>query len=200
LARIARDHKGDPGELPKSEIRALLIGMITGFFPTNTMAGGHILEMLLRKPEMMKRAQQAADAGDDDRLMHCLFEALRFMPINLGPFRISARDHRVAADTERAATIRKDTKVLAMTSSAMFDSRQVKKPFRFDPGRPVSNYVHFGFGMHWCVGAMIARTQITQTLKALLVRSSVERATGSAGKLALWGLFPDHLYVTFDED
>ena len=49
-------------------------------------------------------------------------------------------------------TIRKDTKVLAMTSSAMFDSRQVMHPFGFDPGRPASNYMHFGFGMHWCVG------------------------------------------------
>ena len=84
--------------------------MITGFVPTNTMAGGHILEMLLRKPAMMKQAQQAAEAGDDDRLMHCLFEALRFMPINLGPFRICARDYTVAAETRaprRSARTRK---------------------------------------------------------------------------------------------
>ena len=190
LARLALEYKSN-----KREIRAILIGMITGFVPTNTMAGGHILEMLLRKPAMLKQARQAADAGDDDLLRHCLFEALRYMPINLGPFRICSGDHTVAPDTARAATLRKDTKVLAMTSSAMFDSRRVMRPFRFDPRRPASNHMHFGFGMHWCVGAMIARAQITQTFKALLVARSVERARGRRGKLAFWGLFPDHLYI-----
>lgn len=189
LARLALQH------VNKREIRAILIGMITGFVPTNTMAGGRILEMLLRKPAMLAQARLAAEAGDDDRLKHCLFEALRYMPINLGPFRICSRDCTVAADTARAATLAKDTKVLAMTSSAMFDSRRVPKPFRFDPGRPASNHMHFGFGMHWCVGAMIARAQITQTFKALLVERPVERASGRRGNLALWGLFPDHLHI-----
>jgi cytochrome P450 len=190
VARLARQYKED-----KRGIRAILIGMITGFVPTNTMAGGHILEMLLRKPVMLKAAREAAGAGDDDLLKHCLFEALRYMPINLGPFRICSDDCTVAPDTAHAANLRKDTKVLAMTSSAMFDSRRVLRPFRFDPGRPASNHMHFGFGMHWCVGAMIARAQITQTFKALLVDRSLERARGRRGKLAFWGLFPDHLYI-----
>jgi cytochrome P450 len=180
----------------KRTIRSILIGMIVGFVPTNTMAGGHILEMLLRKPAMRKAAQIAAESGDDDRLRHCLFEALRYMPINLGPFRICSRDYTVAPDTRHAAKLAKDTKVLAMTSSAMFDSRHVLRPFRFDPSRPASNHMHFGFGMHWCAGVMIARTQITQTFKALLLaRPELGRAPGRRGKLALWGLFPDHLYI-----
>jgi len=179
----------------KREIRSILIGMITGFVPTNTMAGGHILEMLLLKPAMLKQSQLAAEAGDDDRLRHCLFEALRYMPINLGPFRICSREFTVAADTTHAATLAKDTKVLAMTSSAMFDSARVMRPFRYDPQRPASNHMHFGFGIHWCVGAMIARAQITQTFKALLNRGPLERTPGGRGKLAFWGLFPDHLYI-----
>jgi cytochrome P450 len=70
------------------------------------------------------------------------------------------------------------------------------QPFRYDPSRPASNHMHFGFGMHWCAGAMIARAQITQTFKALLIgKRRVERAHGRRGKLALWGLFPDHLYI-----
>jgi cytochrome P450 len=171
--------------------------MITGFVPTNTMAGGHILEMLLRRSAMLDAARMAAETGDDDRLRHCLFEALRYMPINLGPFRVCTRDYTVAPDTPRAAKLARDTKVLAMTSSAMFDSRHVLQPFRFDPSRPASNHMHFGFGMHWCAGAMIARAQITQTFKALVGLRSLARARGSRGKLAFWGLFPDHLYVTW---
>jgi len=57
--------------------------------------------------------------------------------------------------------------------------------------------MHFGFGMHWCLGAMIARTQITHTFKALLERPVIERARRD-GSLALWGLFPDRLRIRFD--
>jgi cytochrome P450 len=148
LARLVAVHRKSPESLPKREIRSVLIGMITGFVPTNTMAGGHILEMLLDRPEMLKRAQQAAETGDDDRLMRCLFEALRFADQSRTlPY--LWENYRIAADTPHAAAMQ-EPKVLAMTSSAMFDSRRVLRPFKFDPGRPASNYMHFGFGMHWC--------------------------------------------------
>jgi cytochrome P450 len=132
--------------------------------------------------------------------MRVLFEALRYMPINLGPFRVCASDHRVAPDTPRAATLRKGTIVLASTASAMFDSATVRHPFAFDPGRPASNYMHFGFGMHWCVGALIARAQLTHMFRALLTHSGLARADGRQGSLALWGLFPDRLFIHFDEE
>jgi cytochrome P450 len=200
LARLVRLHRKDPAAVTPRVIRAILIGMITGFVPTNRMAGGHMLEMLLRKPKFLECARQAALAGDDERLMRILFEALRYMPINLGPFRICRKTFCVAADTPRATTLREGTIVLVSTASAMFDSATVRHPFRFDPSRPASHYLHFGFGMHWCVGAMIARAQLTQTFKALLVRSGLERADGREGSLALWGLFPDRLRIHFDDE
>jgi cytochrome P450 len=190
-------HKKVPPELSYEEIRAFLIGMIVGFVPTNTMAGGHILEMLLRKPKFMQASREAALQGDDDLLQHCLFEAMRWMPLNPGPFRICDRDYVVAADTRRAATIRKGTKVLASTMSAMFDCRQVKHPFKFDPARPASDYMLFGYGIHWCVGLFIARAQIVETFKPLLKRG-MRRAPGERGKLKLRGTFPDHLFVEVD--
>jgi cytochrome P450 len=191
------DSAGAPGPDRRKRIRAILIGMIVGFVPTNTMASGHILEVLLSTPDAMRKSLVAAETGDDDGLMRCLFEALRYMPINLGPWRICGQDYRVAPETPRAKTLPKGTIVLAMTSSAMFDGQQVVQPFRFDPSRPASNYMHFGFGMHWCLGAMIARTQITHTFKALLERPAIERARRD-GSLALWGLFPDRLRIRFD--
>jgi cytochrome P450 len=191
LARLVAMHRA--GQLTRKEIRAFLMGMIIGFVPTNTIAGGNILEMLLRKPAFKDAARNAALAGDDDLLKHCLFEAMRFMPHNLGPFRICARDYKVAADTPRATTIKKDTKVLAWAMSAMFDSRQVDNPLEFQPGRPVSNYMLFGYGMHWCAGVFIAQAQITQTFKALLMQPKLCRA----GALQLRGGFPHRLLVAF---
>lgn len=195
LARLVALHRKDPVQLPLEQVRGFLIGMIIGFVPTNTMAGGHILEMLLRKRQFLQPARQAALAGDDDLLRHCLFEAMRFWPLNPGPFRICARDYTVAAGTPRAATIKKGSMVLASTMSAMLDERQLRNPGVFDPQRPASNYMLFGYGMHWCVGFFIAQAQIAETFKPLLMLSDVRRAKGKDGKLKLRGLFPDHLHV-----
>jgi cytochrome P450 len=173
--------------------------MITGFVPTNTMAAGHMLEMLLRRPDFMARARSAALAGDDELLKRCLFETMRFMPLNLGPFRECVRDHTIAAGSRRAKTIPAGSKLLASTQSAMFDERHVDKPFNFNPDRPASQYMLFGYGPHWCTGAFIAEAQITQTLKALLVKQNLRRAPGPAGLLQLLGPFPEHLTVEFEQ-
>ena len=119
-------------------MRAILMGMVTGFVPTNTMAAGHMLEMLLRRPNFMARARAAALANDDDLLSRCLFEAMRFKPLNPGPFRDCLEDYVVGADTPRATKIRAGMKVLVSTQSAMFDPRVVKSPRRFQSGPPRS--------------------------------------------------------------
>jgi cytochrome P450 len=169
--------------LEDRQIRAFLMGMIMGFVPTNTMAGGNILEMLMRRPKFLAAARAAAQCGDDDLLGHCLFEALRFMPINFGPFRRCNRDFVLAGGTPRATRLREGTFVLASTMSAMFDPASVENPTRFVPGRPASQLMHFGFGLHWCVGAFIARAQITQTLKPLVAMPTLRRAEGRSGQL-----------------
>jgi cytochrome P450 len=184
------------GELSRAQVRAFLMGMIVGFVPTNTIAGGNILAMLLSRSAFMAAARSAAEAGDDDLLAHCLFEALRFRPINCGPYRLCVEDHIIAAGTRGSKRIKAGTKVLASTMSAMFDSDVVEKPFHFVPGRPASGLMNFGFGMHWCVGACIAQAQITQTMKALLLRPNFSPLRGPAGKLKRVGVFPTSMVVT----
>jgi cytochrome P450 len=183
------------GLLSHAQARAFLMGMIVGFVPTNTMAGGHMLDMLLRKPSFLAAARSAAAAGDDNLLAHCLFEALRFQPINPGPFRRCVQDHIIAAGTRRSKRIKAGTKVLASTMSAMFDSDAVEKPFHFVPGRPASGLMNFGFGMHWCVGAYIAQAQLTQTMKALLLRPDFARLPRAEGQLKRVGGFPASMVV-----
>jgi cytochrome P450 len=191
LAALIREDK-----LSHAQARAFLMGMIIGFVPTNTVAGGNILDMLLSRPSFLAAARAAAHAGDDDLRAHCLFEALRFSPINLGPFRLCAKDHTIAAGTRRSKRIKAGTKVLVSTMSAMFDRDVVEKPFHFIPGRAASGLMNLGFGMHWCVGDCIAKAQLTQTMKALLLRPNLARLPGPAGKLARVGAFPTSMFVT----
>lgn len=196
--RLAREHLGDPGAMTTLVIRSFMMGMITGFVPTNTVAAGHILDMLLTRPRFMAAAREAAQSGDDDLLASVLFEAMRYRPLNPGPWRRCDRDFTIAEGTSRATRVRKGRHVLASTQSAMFDPRVVGEPNRFDPGRAAADSLLFGYGLHWCAGIHIARAQVTQTLKPLLLRRNLRRAPGSDGALKQVGLFPEHLVVEFD--
>jgi cytochrome P450 len=197
-ATLVRRQGEDPAAMPDATIRSILIGMVTGFVPTNTMASGHMLDLLLDKPAWMAQARAAARNGDDDLLKRCLFEAMRFWPLNPGPFRVAANDVTIAGGTRRAKTIKAGTKMLVSTQSAMFDPRRVEEPMRFDPNRDPTDYMLMGFGLHWCIGAPLAHAQITQCFKALLERDNVRRAPGKAGKMTTFGPFPESLVVLYD--
>ena len=122
-ARLVRlQAEGAPG-LSDVVIRSYLIGMITGFVPTNTMAAGHMLEMLLRRPDFMAPTLAAARAGDDDRLKRCLFEAMRFWPLNPGPFRVCLADYTIAAGKGHGKTIKAAVRDFAKEAATRMETR-----------------------------------------------------------------------------
>jgi cytochrome P450 len=43
-------------------------------------------------------------------------------------------------------------------------------PFRFDVGRTPNKHLAFGFGIHYCLGAMLARMELKALFSALLPR------------------------------
>jgi len=144
------------------------------------------------------RAEAAALADDDELLWRCLFETLRFKPINPGPFRECAEDYTIADGSPSAKRIPAGTRLLVSTQSAMFDERGVVQPKEFRPDRPSHESMVFGYGLHWCIGAFLARAQITQTFKPLLKKRGLRRAPGRDGDLQTIGLMPAHLSVQFD--
>lgn len=198
ISRFVQRQKEDPEAMPDNVLRGIMIGMITGFVPTNTMASGHMLELLLSNPDWMRQAQQAARDDDDELLQGCLFEAMRFWPINPGPFRIATQDVVIAAGTRREKLLKEGTNMIVSTQSAMHDPRRVENPAAFNPRRKRNDSMLMGFGLHWCIGAPLAYAQITQTFKPLLKRDNIRRASGADGKMTTFGPFPEHLWVQYD--
>lgn len=200
LPRLIAMQKSDR-ELTNDVLEAHLFGMVTGFIPTNVLAGGYMLSTLLGRDDFMAQARAAALDENDDLLWRCLQEALRFRNINLGPFRICGPPggYTLAAGTSRAKHIAKGTGLLASAQSAMFDDRRIATPRKFDPKRGAEDYLVFGYGQHFCLGALIAIAQITHTLKALLQKPGLRRAPGNAGRLQMISVFPAHLSVAFDQ-
>ncbi len=201
LQRLLALRRAHLPELSDARLRAMILGVLSGFVPTNTMAGGTALEQLLERPEALQGAQEAARAGDHASLHRHWFEALRFNPINPGPFRDCAQAYTVpngGVGGLTATTIPEGTTVLVSTQAAMFDSARLNAPHQFRLDRPDWHYLHYGHGLHSCLGASMANVQIPATYAAVLRQQGLHRAAGESGQLRYDGPFPAHLTLCWD--
>ena len=82
------------------------------------------------------------------------------------------------ADTQvRGVPIAKGESVLLSYVSANRDDEVFTDPFRFDVGRDPNKHLSFGHGVHFCLGAALARMEINSFFTALLPRlKSIELA------------------------
>jgi Dyp-type peroxidase family len=188
----------DRGKLTLGDIHSIMLGMIAGFGPTNLLAGGNCLDVILSRADARAAVEQALAAGDDELLDRTVLEAMRFKPIWIGPFRYTPRDTVIAKGTRRERVVKAGTVVMPATLSAMFDPAAVQRPNEFDATRPYRDYLVFGHGIHLCIGSAIARIQIGESLRALFAKKNLRRAKGKAGRLTRIAAFPDSLKVDFD--
>ncbi len=197
LMRLVSSQRRNDGAPDNGMIEALLHGVIAAIIPTGILAIGHIVEMLLRRPDMMSASQQAAGSGDPELLRRCLFEVLRFKPIIPVWPRVCADDFQLAMDNGRSHRIKARRRVLVSTQSAMHDPRQITEPERFNPMRPASDYLHFGAGLHACLGAAIASAVVPAILRPLLLKKAITAGAGARSFYA--AVFPDRFPVTIKD-
>jgi cytochrome P450 len=55
-----------------------------------------------------------------------------------------------------------------LIGSANRDERQFEHADRFDPSRSTKSHIGFGFGIHFCLGAALARIEARAAFEALL--------------------------------
>jgi hypothetical protein len=70
-------------------------------------------------------------------------------------------------------------KILLFLAAANRDPRRWDQPERFDVSRQASGHVGFGFGIHQCLGQMVARLEAETLLEALLPRVAEIRLAGT---------------------
>ncbi|MBV8946096.1 MAG: hypothetical protein JOZ95_11800 [Solirubrobacterales bacterium] len=102
----------------------------------------------------------------------------------------------MAARTRRGTRFRGGSTVLVATQSAVFDKQAFPVPdVRIDP--PFEDYLHFGRGLHTCLGAEINRVHLPALAVALFEGPRVARAAGQAGQMAWDGPYPASMTVSF---
>lgn len=125
----------------------------------SAMAGG--LHALIRFPDQMARlkADPSLVATAADEIIRWTTPVKHFM-------RTAVQDCTLAS----GHTVKKGESVLLSYPSANRDEDVFPDPFTFDVGRSPNKHLSFGFGVHYCLGAMLARMEIKALLTELIPR------------------------------
>ena len=78
----------------------------------------------------------------------------------------------------RGKTIPAGSLVLLMIGAANRDPRQFPRPGRFDISREPNAHIAFGHGIHFCIGAALARREMTVMFDEIRCRLPDLRITG----------------------
>ncbi len=99
------------------------------------------------------------------RIPNAVEELLRFEAPSPVQGRWTARDVEL-----HGTVVPKDSKILLLTGAAGRDERRYPEPDRFDITRAQIPHVSFGFGIHFCLGAALARLEGRVGLEETLAR------------------------------
>ena len=135
--------------LSEEELIATCILLLFAGHETTANLIGNGLYYLMRFPE-----QQARLRADPSLAATAVEEFLRYDGPSGALVRVAHADVPL-----HGATIRKGDRVFAMLNAANRDPRAFDDPDRFDIGRPVKRNVTFGHGIHFCLGAPLARLE-----------------------------------------
>jgi len=109
--------------------------------------------------------QRAELAADLSLIPNAIEELLRYEAPSPVQGRWTTSDVTVAG-----TTIPMDSKVLLLTGSAGRDERKYPDAHRFDVHRHFDHHVSFGYGVHFCLGAALARMEGRIALEETLRR------------------------------
>ncbi len=158
----------DRGECTETEAERLVRSFLSAGVDTTVNGIAHMLLAFATHPEAWQQVR------DHRPLARSVFdESLRWDSTVQTFFRTTTRD--VTVDS---VLIPEGSKVLLFLAAANRDPRYWDKPDRFDPARKNAGHVGFGFGLHQCLGQMVARQEAEIVLNSMLDRISLIRIAG----------------------
>jgi len=173
FARLIERRRTDPGEdvitalvraeeehdmLSAAEVLGLAVLLLLAGNETTTNLLGNAVRALLNHP-----AELAKVRADRSLVPSLVEEVLRYdPPVQLIPRR-TAREVELAGGRVPAGAT-----VFLLLAAANRDERKFPEPDRFDVTRNPQDHVAFGYGIHYCLGAPLARLEGRIALESLL--------------------------------
>jgi cytochrome P450 len=186
---VAINHD-DAGQMNEEELLTSLQLLITAGFETTVNSITNGMLTLLRYPDVLARLRR-----DPDMVIRTVEEVLRYEP----PVHIRTRT--TLADINIAGvTIPKGASIVLLLASGSRDPARFPDPDRFDPDRTDNEHFGFGRGIHYCVGAPLARMETQISLNELVRRLVNPRLVTDPPPYRELATLrgPEHLTVAFD--
>jgi len=161
-ARLEPEEDGsDGGPLTDNELLNFFMLLFPAGAETTRSAIGGGLRALMQDAEQLERLRAAGIDG----MRTAIDEILRWTTPTIHKRRTATRDvsfkgHRIEAGD----------KVTYWEMSANRDAAVFDDPFRFDIARSPNRHIAFGFGVHVCLGASLARMEMRLAFTELLAR------------------------------
>jgi cytochrome P450 len=156
---IAAEEQGD--RLDNDELRNLVLNILVGGVDTSQSQLAHAVRLLAGHPDQWERLR----ADPHGLALAAVDEALRFEPITPFTARITT------AELEHRGVVFPVNSVVLV--SAWHANREGMEPDEFDitADRGRTRVLTFGAGIHYCVGANLARAEMQEGLAALAQRA-----------------------------
>ncbi|MEU7648840.1 cytochrome P450 family protein [Streptomyces huasconensis] len=157
----------DHGEhLTENEAAAMAFILLFAGFETTVNLIGNGMYALLTHPEQRARLQRALAEGDTGLLETGVEELLRFDgPVELATWRFATE-----ALTLGGQDIAVGDPVLVVLAAADRDPERFDRPDTLDLSRRDNQHLGYGHGIHYCLGAPLARLEGQTALATLLRR------------------------------
>jgi cytochrome P450 len=159
----------DGGALTHEELTVFVFTLLIAGSITTAYLIGSAAELLATQPELLPALRQGEIA-----IAAVVEETLRFdAPVQI-MFRTTTQDVDIAGTTVPCGAT-----VAALLGSANRDPRSFSNPDRFDPRRDATEHLTFGHGVHYCLGAALARIEARVALDELLRQAPRLELAGS---------------------
>lgn len=161
IGDLLRYRNGDDMNLTIAEVAALALNVVGAGWETTAGAIGHALHQALSEPGRWRLL-----AHDEHYLNLHIEETLRHSPAIDGWLRLTTAD--VTLD---GVTIPAGSRCLVLIGAANHDPAVYAEPEVFDPRRGrAGQHLAFGAGPHYCIGAALARIELTTAVRTLARR------------------------------
>jgi cytochrome P450 len=176
------------GTLTEEELVATCVLLLVGGNETTTNLITNAAHHLARHPDQRVRILE-----DPSLLESAVEESLRYESPVQFTIRVAARDVEIGG-----VTIPSGARVIPFIGAANRDPELFHDPDAFDVGRSPNEHIAFADGIHFCIGAPLARLEARIALEALIGKASNYRLADPDKPLE-YGLFshrsPKHLEI-----
>jgi cytochrome P450 len=177
-------------QMSEQELLATVMLLLGAGYETTVNLITNSMLTLLRHPNVLARLRR-----DPNSVIRTIEEVLRFDP----PVQFRTRTTLTYINSA-GVTIPKGASVVLLFASGSRDPSRFVEPDRFDPDRTDNQHLGFGGGIHYCVGAPLARLETLVALNTLVRRLVAPRLVNDPPpyrqNASLRG--PQHLIITFD--